>query len=57
MIIAATMFTMRFGAVNPDMYGTVYLSARTLFDSMESNYEYVNFGKFERSYDIFFIAH
>ncbi|CDW72703.1 UNKNOWN [Stylonychia lemnae] len=57
MIIAASIFNMRFGNVAEDMYGSFFISARTLFDSMQSNYEFRNFGPYERSYDIMFIIH
>ena len=57
MIIAASIFNMRYGEIADDLYGTFFLSARSLFDSMQSNYEFRDFGPYERSYDILIITH
>ncbi len=56
-ILAATVFNMRFGTENEEHYGTVWLSGRHLFDSFASEYRFIDFGAFQRSYDVFFIMH
>jgi hypothetical protein len=56
-IIAATIFTMRFGTVDEALYGTVFDSIRSLFDDMVTNFSYQNFGKYDRSHSMFLMCH
>ena len=40
-----------------DSYGTLWLSARTLFDDFSSNYSYVDYGSYQNSFDAFLMLH
>ena len=57
LILAATIFTMRFGSIRPDLYGGQLISMRVLYDAMVSNYGSDHFGAFTRAHDALLIVH
>jgi hypothetical protein len=57
MVVAATVFTMRFSFIDPSEYGSVFLSIRTLFGATVTNFTYENLGSYDRSHTIFLILH
>ena len=51
-IISATAFTTRFSQVS-EHFESIWSSMRYLFDCMVSNYEFEDFGIFQRSFSVF----
>lgn len=52
LIISATAFTTRFASVDP-RFESMWETIKYLFDAMVSNYEFEDFGVFQRSFSIF----
>ncbi len=52
LIISATAFTTRFSSVDP-RFESMWETIKYLFDAMVSNYEFEEFGVFQRSFSIF----
>lgn len=56
-LIMATAFTIRFAEADPDFYGNILLSMRSLFDLMVTNWFYRDLGNYNRAHNVFVIFH
>jgi len=56
-MLMATTFTIRFAEVDPEYYGSMTLSFRSLFDLMVTSYVYRDLGSFNRAHSLLLIVH
>ncbi len=56
-LLMATAFTIRFAEVDPEFYGDILLSMRSLFDLMVTNWYYRDLKNFNTAHSVFVIFH
>lgn len=57
LLISSSIFTTLFQGAAPEMYGSMTLSLRTLFDAMLGNYNQIEVKAFELSHSVLLICH
>jgi len=57
LVLASAVFTTIFMNVAPDLYGSIYISLRTLLDIMVANFEYRDMGNFNTSHSVCLMIH